>query len=909
MKKIILIISIVSLMLIVVFFVFSNIKKEPVNLQLTQEEKEFIDNNKDNIFLMGYYNTPSEELIIRKLCLKLSQDTGLKIFPFKEIWSNNLKLLQSGQLAMVANMNVTDNRLKYAHFTSSFASLNIGIYSNYDNKINQYSDLIGKKIGIEKSVYIIDDFKIKYPEIQFDKIYYNNLDELKMALTKGKIDGFMSSKSYSENLNFFYFNIKSLSIDNNHIGFSKDYPVLYNIIKKEVNYLIDIGWDKEARDLVDFYIETKQIKLTDQEKNLIKNNGTITVGLPKDYSYYAYGDDYPNGIMPALFTKIEFLTGLDFIYYYDSYENLIVRDDVDIIVSSDSLPFFSTAPIFSNNLIAVSNGNWNSIEEIYELEPYIIGMVNNTVFINEIKSIMPYLDIRLYVNYEDLYMALEKKNIDYAVLPDDLFGKKQSRSGLVNNGVIYSKFHYAYSKDKNTLIEIINKCLSVINIDAIVNEEVSQLIDEEENFNKTIFLMILLSLMIYIFIRYIIKLKDNVNRLLYYDQESMFHNELWLRTKLEINYNNYIYFLVNPQNLNFILERYGENAYKKAQKNMLTTFNEHVKNHEYVIKLLSNNYLFIKKPMEETSRVIFLNQLKYLFNKRFTIFDINFNYQMNVVSLKPEDENYNFDKLIKRLNIGIQYAEYTRDVVDYTFDTYSKYKRKIDYDAKLSSAIINEEISIHFNKMFSIQDELYGFDVFYSCHLDELGEVSFINLKRNVTRLGLETIFDKVILKKLFDIMDKELDMNANYFIEINKKTLHSENFFNWLEERMILLKKSKLYLKVDIDTYENLMEISRYSKNSQIDFLLIDFDNNLVDGSVIKDYDIRLVEINASLFADIERNSEVIDFIIYFCRKYNKTIIVSAISTLNQFQSIKDYNIDYYINNFRGNDHEGINR
>ncbi|WP_209511066.1 EAL domain-containing protein [Sedimentibacter acidaminivorans] len=204
---------------------------------------------------------------------------------------------------------------------------------------------------------------------------------------------------------------------------------------------------------------------------------------------------------------------------------------------------------------------------------------------------------------------------------------------------------------------------------------------------------------------------------------------------------------------------------------------------------------------------------------------------------------------------------------------------------------------------------LYGFDVFCSCHLDELGEVSFINLKRNVTRLGLEIIFDKIILKKLFDIMYEEPDMNVNYFIEISKKTLYSENFFNWLEERMILLKKSKLFLKVDIDTYEKLIEILRYSKNSQIDFSLIDFDNNLVDGSVIKDYDINLVEINASLFADIERNNEVIDFIIYFCRKYNKTIIVSAISTSNQFQSIKDYNIDYYINNFRSNDHEDINR
>ena len=55
--------------------------------------------------------------------------------------------------------------------------------------------------------------------------------------------------------------------------------------------------------------------------------------------------------------------------------------------------------------------------------------------------------------------------------------------------------------------------------------------------------------------------------------------------------------------------------------------------------------------MTDTNRAYYINQLKSLFRKKFTIFDINYSYEMNVVSLKPEDDNYNYNKLKIYYNI------------------------------------------------------------------------------------------------------------------------------------------------------------------------------------------------------------------------------------------------------------------
>lgn len=911
MKKNILI-SIASLILVIACLVLF-VSNEQSNLKLTHEEKDFINQNKDSTFYIGYYNTPLEKLVINRLCTKLSKDTGLNIYPYEEDWNINISLLRSGDLPMLANMNITDNRLEYTNFTNNMENLPIGIYSRYNYKIESYEDLEGKTIGVERNVYLLNELRLRYPEIMFTTEYYDSLKELKVALYYGEIDGFLSSYSYSEDLKLFnFFGLNGLSQRNNHIGVSKKYPLLYSIINKEIDYLIKTGWDKKIRDVVRFDLEIKQINLTDDEKVHIERNNIITVGIPSDYKYYAYGDTKsPEGIIPAFLKKINFLTNIDFVYVFDSYDNLFTRDDIEIIISSQNLNYPSTVPIFSDNLIAISNKG-NSIRELYQLEPYKIGIINDTILVDKLKILMPYLEINIFETYKGLYESLENKKIDYGIIPKKLFEKKQSN--LINNGMVKERFHYIYSlHDDKALINIMNKCLTTMDTNTIVDKELVNLINDEERTDNSIIIALgimvgfLIFLMIFALIKKIIKLKEKWNYLLYVDSDTMLYNELWLKKRLKIEYINYNYYLVEPCNLDSILERYGENAYKKAIKDIVVTLKEHLKTGEYIIKMKNNQFMLIKEKMTDSERILYLNQLKNLFKKSFLIFDINYTYQMHVVSLKPEEKYLNYDNLIKELEIGLRYAKYTGNVVDYNYEIYSKYKSKIDFDTKISSAIMNEEVLFKLDKIFDDKDQLYGYNVSYYCVLEEYGEISYNNLKNSVKRLGLQLIFDKIIFKKLFDYLSNGSNTDKKFVIDAHGETINNINFFEWVNEKTKLINDIQLYIKIDIDSYENQLENPRIIDNSNINFIISSFENNLVANTIIKDYDISTVEMSANLLYDMEQNKELIEFIGSFCQKYKKKILFANIITKNQLNAIKQCDIENYLYIFRSNENESI--
>ena len=911
MKKTHIITSIVSGMLILSCFLFFSIKYSN-KLELTKEEKEFINQNQNEYFFMGYYVTPSEKLVMDKLCRKLSEDTGLKIVPFQGTWDENIKLLQMGKIPMLANMNITEDRLEYSYFTSPLADLSIGVYSNYDNKIEKYEDLEGKTIGIEKNAVLLEAFKKKYPQIKFNERNYNSLDSLRDALSNGEIDGFFSSNSYNEDLYFYYFfKVETISRDNNYIGVNKNYPILYSIVNKEVEHLINIDWYKEIEDIVNFEIESKFMELTDEEKKYLKRPKSICIGIPKEFSYYAYGDPYnPKGIIPSFFNKIEFITDLDFIYYFDSYDNLLRQNDIDMIVSSKDFNLPSTSPIFFDKLIAVSREKVDAIGEIYELEPYAVGMINDTVLINNLKRIMPHIIIKIYKTYDELYQNLEMEKVDYAIIPERLYENKASKSNLVNSGEIYTRFHYVYSKNNDKLLlSIINKCMTRINVDILVNEEIFDLIQDEEPTYEGI-----LSILIVVFIigtigYQIFRRYKKYNRQLYFDEETMIQNECWLKNKLKINYSQHVYFLVEPQNLNLIMEQYGINAYEKSLKVLVNTIKDNTEKNEYIIKLSSNRFLIIKKDFDEKDRISYLHKLKILFHRKFTICDINFSYVMNVVSLQPQDKIYTYEALVKELDIGMRYAEYSGDVVDYTPDVDSAIRNKIEYDTKLSSVIMNEEINLKFNQILDHQGQLYGYDITYSCMLEEWGKVNFVNLRRNVKRLGLETTIDKVVLKKLFKSLNDSSSADTRVFIEVNKKTLENTNLFSWMIEKLESLNNIQLFIKIDIDSYEKLLDNMVDINHNQLNFVLEDFQENILQNTIIKEYDIPVVAVSASVFLDIECHEEIINFIISFSKKYHKKILITAIKTVHLYRAIQDYDIDYYVNDFRGEENESINR
>lgn len=155
-----LVIAIVTCAFIFLFFTFFHKTKE---VSFTSKEEDWIIENRDEIFFMGYYDSRGEELFVKKLCEILSKNIGLKIVPYKDTWKNTMILLKTGKLPMTSTMNITDARNKYLKFTQSFKGLHSGIYSNIDSPIDSYEDIKGKNIGIVKNVEFLAEFKKSIP--------------------------------------------------------------------------------------------------------------------------------------------------------------------------------------------------------------------------------------------------------------------------------------------------------------------------------------------------------------------------------------------------------------------------------------------------------------------------------------------------------------------------------------------------------------------------------------------------------------------------------------------------------------------------------------------------------------------------------------------------------------------------
>jgi hypothetical protein len=282
-KKILFISSIILITITIVFTIFTNNNDK---LKLTDDEMKYIEQNKDTIFKVGYFPTPAERRFCIKLCKKIEEDTSLKLKIYDDTWNNTLALIKNSSLPIVMNMNKTVNRKKYALFTEPLEPISCGIYSGEENTITSFNDINGKVIGAETETALSESFPNEYPNLSYTLQIYDTFEETRKAFEDRKIDGFLSTKSYDENVKgLHFFAIDSITLNTNHIGVSKEYPILYSIISKEIEILKKEKWDILVSDIINFELEKSLVDFTDIEKKYLSQKKIITVGLPTNIFY------------------------------------------------------------------------------------------------------------------------------------------------------------------------------------------------------------------------------------------------------------------------------------------------------------------------------------------------------------------------------------------------------------------------------------------------------------------------------------------------------------------------------------------------------------------------------------------------------------------------------------------------
>ena len=212
------------------------------NLQLTTQEKEFIEKTHFNVAITkNWYPISFErdkdkalgissefwEIIVNKLNLKTTN-----IF-FKS-FDEQIKSFQSGKSDIIFSVGESESRKKFAYFSNEYLKFPISIVTKKDEHfIENIDDIINKKIAVGNNFTAHNLLKEKYPNL--DLVLVNNVEEGLNLVSKNQVFAFVDIKPILT-YNIAKFSFKDLKVSGNSgIDFS-----LKIMVRKEFKDLIPI---------------------------------------------------------------------------------------------------------------------------------------------------------------------------------------------------------------------------------------------------------------------------------------------------------------------------------------------------------------------------------------------------------------------------------------------------------------------------------------------------------------------------------------------------------------------------------------------------------------------------------------------------------------------------------------------
>ncbi|MCT4687990.1 transporter substrate-binding domain-containing protein [Vallitalea sp.] len=859
MKKVIgILCSLIVLSLM--FFLFVN--KNADKLGLTDEEKHFISENEDTIFLVGYYPTSAEEIFSKKLCERIEEDTSLKLRIYDDSWNNSLYLLEKGKLPIVMNMCKIPKREEYTYFTDAFLPIPCGIYSNQNHIIQSFEDIKNKKIGVEKEVALLDKFILEFPGLKESIIVFDTFEETRDAYVRGEIDGFLASKSYDSDVRgLYFFPIESITDGSNHIGVSKSNPILYSILNKEVTHLKKENWDVLVSEVITFELEKSLVEFNQVELEYLKNKSDFKVGLPTEYFLYSYGEEYnPHGPLPEILKKIAFICDVDFIYEFDSLDNLRLRNDIDFFVDYDIGDRFTSKTIFVDEIVIIATSNHRYINEIYDLAHYNVGVYGVPNAKSYLKENMPNISV---MEYEDIKIAvknMKEKKLDYIIIPRLYYETTKSVNQLSMRGNFETNIN-SFVSNNLLCVEIIDKCLTIIDTEKIVYNGVVKVTKSNHSFVIMIYI-VGICLIVIALRKFILWYR----KMYYYDEKFDLYNFRYISKKLKCK--DVYLVLIEISEDDQIWFHYGQKIYDKYLKNLIYHLKKEQLDGQYMTLIDRKTLLIVKDSHEEVEKL----ENKLMGIQGLMVNKVMLNYKYNfcyVDYMKNEELSYAMDKL----NNGMILAKKSNQIVYYTKQRHNVYLNNLIRNVEFKKMVASKDIQLDYMRIIDNNGNVLGNYVYPKCN----GYRRDLIYKK-VRDLNISTKFDKVVIEKV--LKNKQA---KTLFLHISESTLISDNFYPWLSKMM--KEDTKIYFVIDMDIAS--MYWDELVKNKQIEYVIDGFCENMVRDLQVRYYDIPYIIINQDLFDSVPDNVDILNFITSFAGE-NK---LKTISTSRYY-----LDADYYI-------------
>lgn len=633
-KKIIPIISIcITLFILSLSYVVyaDTLPKKP--LKLTNEEREWIEANKNRVLKVGLHpysgmdffdsNGQDEGYLID--IVKLFRDeTGLDIvIDNSKVWSEAYQgIIFNKSIDILFGANPTEERLKFLTFTKSIYDNKYSVFTLKDSDIYTIGDLDNKKIGFIKDDMIIDLFNNNYTNIDYEiKTYIDQYPAIE-GMINGEIDGFITTGGIMYEFLYQFPDVKRIADIQNiysEMTFStrKEDAILTNIMNKIILHhgqYIDKMIDRSS---VKYF--RKILSLSEKEMNWLEEGHVVRIGIPTDYlpiDHFTKENTY-TGIAGEIFSEFANLVGIEIKCIPDTFDTVykkILNGEIDVLNMAKSEKreaIFSFTDAFSkerDNIYGLKSSP--QVYDIYGLENSKVAVIEGFWHEDYLKKNLKNVKIVYTKDIKETLTLIDSHKVDYFIENPsvaDYYIEGLGYTDIVKKGNTSadSFLYFGINKEHEELATIFNKALVLIDYEKAKYRGIANVptLDNIKNIRLSIYLAITIVFVITLFFLLVKIFRDLANQkaetkilkerehLMYTDPLTNINNRLFFNS-FEEKIDQYPYpqafIMMDLNNLKLTNDTYGHQA-----------GDEIIKTFAAILKQFSNDKLLFRMGGDE----------------------------------------------------------------------------------------------------------------------------------------------------------------------------------------------------------------------------------------------------------------------------------------------------------------------
>ena len=941
--------------------------QQSLGLGLTAEESQWIAQNKEaSIAFDGYfppYSFLNDEQQLEGFSVDLfnlvSSKTGItfKVHPQYK-WDEIYAAAKARETDIVATMVKKQDRLQWFDFTQAYIFKSLVIISREDDmRINEKADINNKTIALVKGYQYIDEITEQYPDTTL--VYFNTILDTLNAVSVGKADmaiTFFGAGHYLRNkyllTNLKYAAIYNRENSNERVAISNDLPALSSIISKALANITEAEYQKlRAKWLpVDDMEELAEIKLTQKERQWIKDHPSIRLGVDPEYAPFEYiegkaykgmASDYVKLLNQRLKLNMQVSENLNWDQVISSAKSKTLDVLPVVSITPERSQFLSfTEPYLNFHRVIVTRIDMPFISSLSDLENKKIAAQKNT---SHYEFLIDNSDLKptLYDDLQQSLMAVSSGKADAYignVAAATYWIRKLNLTNLkiaAPASTQVQSLRFAVRKDWPELVSILQKGLDSISLrqKKMISERwLSINYDPGINYQLIWKIIGLASLLIIAVTMWNLilnrKVKQRTSQLIYsanYDKLTDLPNRFLTLDRLkqsineaQINDHKIAVVAIEIDDFKMINSAFGN----QAGDEVLHTYAQRLKNslreHQQIGRLSGNQFLMIQSHIQDAIESASLaEQIIACSTKPLTALPnasagvpnnkISLNSSMGI-TIYPDD-GAQAELLLKHADTAKLHAKKHTpgSYIYYSERLNQNLTRQIMIEKHLSTAIENDEFEVYYQpKLDPITKKSVSFEALLRWNSKELGAVSpaeFIPIAEKHEIINEIGLF--VIKRALPALQQWQTTYGVEFSIAINLSPaqFHDEDLLANIEHQLgqHALKSSTIEFEITegvlLSKFPGIEDKLAKLEKLGVSLAMDDFGSGYSSLSYLRKYRFDTLKIDREFIAELSHSSadkKLVSAIIAMAHELDMKVVAEGVETEQQHDFLVEHQCDF---------------